>query len=441
MDLAKSSFKAFSLKILGAVLFIVYSIFLARILSQGEYGVVMLAISVLTALGPLCLLGFDRTTTKFAAVYYAEKQIPLLRGLLARARRTGLGFSFALLLISGLLVVLGALNPAESRSRSILLAVCILPLWSWVILNREFQRGLKLLAPALVGFQILRPLLAMIFTAIAFVSWKIDATWSVVFLGLALLIVIAIDSRQINRVLGATDKRVVYESAKWLRTAKPLLFSMVMYTVMTRADMLMVGYILGVEEAARYAVAARLAAIPDFILDAIRVVMAPLVSEYFHKDNLALMQQQVSKASRWVFMAILPFAGSFIFFPKFFLGFFGKTYESANMILVYLIIGQCVNALSGTVGVLMTMTNLQKEHARIVSVGAVLFVIMCFVLIKWRGAEGAALATALTMSLSNIWMIFVVKRKLGIVSYMQLGRVASLSHEKMPAGARSKGVV
>jgi O-antigen/teichoic acid export membrane protein len=438
MNLAKSSFVAFSIKIIGTLLFTVYSIFLARIISQDDYGTVMYAISVATALGPICLLGFDRATTKFATIYYAEKQLALLRGLLSRARRTGLGFSFALLLLAGGLTLLGILNPVESKHKSLLLAMCILPFWAWVLLNREFQRGMKILVPALVGFQILRPGLAMLFTALLYFGGVANSVSALACLGAALAIAVVIDTRRINAMLAPAAGGIVYENDKWLQTAKPLIFSIVMYTIVMRADFLMVGSLLGMEEAARYAVASRLSAFPDFILEAIRIVMAPMIAELFHRDEMALLQQRVTRASQMVFLAVVPFAAAFLGFPKFFLGIFGAAYQSADRILVYLIVGQCINALCGTVGVLMTMTNLQREHARIVSAGAVTMLVLGFVLIKILGAEGAALAMAITMSLTNIAMVFAVKRKLGIVSYMKIGRTKRSNQKIAKASMRSE---
>lgn len=437
MNLARSSLTAFSIKILGALLFTAYSIFLARILAQNDYGVVMFAISVATALGPISLLGFDRTTTKFATVYYTENRLPELRGLLRRGRQTGLGFSAVLLAIAGALWYLGVLQPAQSKHAAILLALGILPLWAGVLLNREFLRGLKFLVPALVGFQILRPGLAILFSALAYGAGMINATTMLACLGAALLVSILIDTQRIKKTLSPNDGQRIDESAQWMKTAKPLLFSMLMYTIVTRADMLLVGSILGMEDAARYAVAARLASFPDFILEAIRVVMGPLIAERFHKNELASLQQQVTRATQMVFLAVAPFAIAFICFPKFFLGFFGPAYGSANRILIYLIVGQCVNAFSGAVGVLMTMTNLQREHARIMTVNAGLTLVLGYALIKTIGAEGAALATAITMSLANIWMVIVVKNKLGIISYIRMNRLKRLPRESR-SDVRSK---
>jgi O-antigen/teichoic acid export membrane protein len=195
-----------------------------------------------------------------------------------------------------------------------------------------------------------------------------------------------------------------------------------MNTIVTRADMLMVGTLLGMEEAARYSVASRLANIPDFILDAARLVIAPLISEYFYRNKLDLVQSQVTKVSQLIFLTVAPFSLAMLLFPVFFLGLFGKSYGSADMILIYLIAGQIANGLSGTVGVLLIMTNLQKEHARIVSVGAVINLILIFGLVKEMGAEGAALATAITIMISNVCMIIVAKRKLRIVSYVRFDR-------------------
>jgi O-antigen/teichoic acid export membrane protein len=342
-------------------------------------------------------------------------------------------------LLGGALVALGVLDLAVSKEKAIFLALCILPLWVWVLLNREFQRGLKLLTPALIGFQILRPGLAMLFTSAAYVlGSSVGSTSALAYLGGALAIIVVNDARQINKVLGPANGKLIYETDKWLQTAKPLLFSMVMYTIVTRADMLMVGALLGMEEAARYSVASRLAAFPDFLLEAIRIVVAPVVAEYYHRNDLALLQKHVTRASQLVFLAVVPFAAAFVGFPKFFLGLFGAAYQSADRILIYLIAGQCINALCGTVAVLMTMTNLQREHAYIVSAGAITMLVLGFVLIKISGAEGAAMAVAVTMSLTNIAMVIAVKRKLGIMSYMKISRTKRSSRKIAETSTRSE---
>lgn len=421
-SLHTGSAQAFGLKVLGVGLFTLYSIFLARVLSTDDYGTIMYAVALLTAAGGICLLGFDTTAMKYAAVYWAEGDRRHLAGLLRKSRLVALGVSLSVVAIAGALLIFGVLDPTDGVGRAILLSLAALPLWALVVLHREFLRGLKFLGRALLGFQILRPGIALALTALAALVWTLTAARVMALLVFALAVAVAVDVFQIRRLLGPDRKNPMYEHRRWNRTARPLVLSKLTNVVLARADILMVGALLTMTDTGRYAAAYRLAALTAFVLDAVRLVIAPHISENFHRGDREALQTQVTQASHLIFLATLPAALLLLIFPRFFLGFFGPEYQSADMILVYLVLGQLFNSLAGTVGVLLTMTEYQRAHAMIVATTAGFYLILNFLLIRLMGAEGAALATTVTMGISNIWMAIVVKKELKIVSYVTLGR-------------------
>jgi O-antigen/teichoic acid export membrane protein len=302
---------------------------------------------------------------------------------------------------------------------SILMAMIILPFWVWVILNRAFLRGMKLLGSALIGFQIVRPGLAAVFTGIAYYFGIVGPYQAIVFLSSALVVTIVINNYQINTALGSTKHTPRYEIKHWKATAKPLFLSTVLSALMSRADMVMVGSLLGMEEAARYAVAHRLAILLTFALDAVRTTLTPQISEYYHKKNSEILQKKMTQASQLIFFTTVPLAALLLFFPQVFLGLFGEGYKSAGNILIFLTIGQLINSLTGTVSPLLTMTAYQGIHARIIGVTLAIYLLLNFVLIKLFGAEGAAIATSIIIGVRNIWLVIVAKEKLNIITYMR----------------------
>ncbi len=78
--------------------------------------------------------------------------------------------------------------------------------------------------------------------------------------------------------------------------------------------------------------------------------------------------------------------------------------------------GQIVNALAGSVGLIMTMTGHQNQAGAIVAVSAAVNIILNALLIPLSGLRGAAISTAFTMALRNITILIYIRRRLGINS-------------------------
>ncbi len=203
-----ASAKALILKVLGQLLFTGYTIFLARVLAQDDYGAVMYTIALLTVISPMCLLGYDRAVLKFAVIYWVQRDYPLLVGLLRRARLVGLGCCGALSAVALGFVGSGLLKSLPGVETAILLALLVLPFWTWVTLNISFQRGLKRVASALAGFYIIRPVLATVFTAAAYYYWRLTPAAVLVLLTCSLVIVMLIEAYQIRKALGLHAHRL-----------------------------------------------------------------------------------------------------------------------------------------------------------------------------------------------------------------------------------------
>ena len=96
------------------------------------------------------------------------------------------------------------------------------------------------------------------------------------------------------------------------------------------------------------------------------------------------------------------------------LGLFGAEFVAARWSMTVLILGQLVNVGSGSVGYLMGMTGHHRQSAFVLGCSAVLNIILNAILIPIFGIMGAAIATALTMALWNIWLHQLVVKYLGV---------------------------
>ena len=92
----------------------------------------------------------------------------------------------------------------------------------------------------------------------------------------------------------------------------------------------------------------------------------------------------------------------------------GDEFVVARWALVALVLGQLVNVGAGSVGYLLIMTGHQIPCARVFFASAVVNVILNAIAIPRFGILGAAIATAFSMMLWNVWLHRLVVKHLNV---------------------------
>ena len=118
--------------------------------------------------------------------------------------------------------------------------------------------------------------------------------------------------------------------------------------------------------------------------------------------------------ARWLFYPSLILAILLIVFADRVLGLFGSEFVAARGEMTVLILGQLVNVGAGSVGYLMKMTGHHNQCAYVFGFSAILNLLLNAILIPFWGIMGAAIATALSMAIWNIWLHQLVVKYLGV---------------------------
>ena len=84
---------------------------------------------------------------------------------------------------------------------------------------------------------------------------------------------------------------------------------------------------------------------------------------------------------------------------------------------MFLALGQLLNIFSGPVGLLLNMSGHQKAVMKVILFVLVFALIANIVLISYFGIIGAAIATASSIGIKNLWLLILSKRKLGIIPF------------------------
>ncbi|GAB6095720.1 flippase [Desulfatiferula olefinivorans] len=207
---------------------------------------------------------------------------------------------------------------------------------------------------------------------------------------------------------------------KSIPTATILMISLPMFMtgainiVSGQVGIIMIGILGSESDVGVFSVAVKLATLTGFILKAINTIAAPKFSELYHSFNIDELFIVVKKTAKLIFWTTTPILISLIILGKYLLlVLFGHDFVLAYPALVFLILGQFVNSVSGCTGIFMNMAGHQKAFRNIIFVGSVVFVILNVTLIPRYGINGAAFSVLLNECIWNVSTLIFIKLNYG----------------------------
>jgi len=399
----------------GAGLTLLGSIVLARFLGTEEFGIFSYCMSWITLLAIVARFGADQYLVRQVSHYQAMEKWPLMRGIFAWAHR--------FCLVTSILVILPAAAVAWFVTESggvgqtaFFASLLLIPLMTLTIAWQSFLRGLHHILWGRVGEMVVAPFLSIVLatavwwwvrpgmTAMMAIGVTITA-W-----GLALLVVGGVLKRHTPAILRGAKPQNDYRN--WTMQMLPLMLVMLLATINTRADMLMLGAIHGTAKAGLYFAASMTALLIVFPLMAFNNALAPNFSRLYAHNQRDQLQRIVVHSARVVLCcAIIPAIGLMLA-GKWVLSLYGNDFPAAAIPLAILAGAQLVNAAAGSVGVLLAMTGHGREMLMAMLAAAVVNVTLNAILIPQYQMIGAAISTSAGTVVWNVIMIIVIRQKL-----------------------------
>lgn len=408
---------AFAIRSGGAAAGCLSQLLLARWMGAFEFGIYMFAIAWLVLLSNPAALGIPSATIRFVAQYTVADKWPEIRGLL----RVGwiVTFSAGLLFSAVSLGILYAQSKALETYYLVPLAIALsaIPLDALVKLKSEAARAFRWVTLAYMPSQLAFPLL-IIAAAVVLLQNKIDVSAAVMVVATiaALFVVLVWLETALRLRLGTRlfKGNARYETKLWLSVSTPLMFTGVFSIIMTQTDIVMIGLLLEPQYVAYYSAAAKTAILVTFSFQAIISLTVPKIGELYALERRNELQHFLSSLIHWIFWPSLFVAVALVVFGYPLLALFGPGFETSYIALLILIFGQVVHAAVGPVLGLLSMTGHQKLCAKVFAVSAAVNVILNAILIPVAGISGAAIATATSVAIWNIWLLIAVMRKLDL---------------------------
>jgi len=248
---------------------------------------------------------------------------------------------------------------------------------------------------------------------------KQDAAESSVFLayilGFAILVLpllIFFPFRKINAVNKVTSKEL-------LKVSYPMMFSAAFLFLSNWTDVFMLGAMTSKEDVGIYNAAYKLAIVALIIINAVNTVIAPKISQLYSQNKIEEIKYEVQSATKLITYVTTPVVLILIFFRKPLLLLFGEEFILGETALVIIAIGLLFNALSGSVGQVLNMTQHQNTLKKYTIISVIVNISLNYILITLMGFLGAAIASLISNVVLNVLCLVFIKKEFNFYAFFK----------------------
>lgn len=407
-----------AVNVAGAGLAFLSHILFARWLPVASYGAYVVALSWVNILFILVQAGLN---------------VSLIR-LAAEARGTGGGraaleglirFSNAVVLtLAAVVCMAGAaaialLAPGGEPARALYAALGLTIALALMQQRAALLQGLERVVPAAAISEIVRPLLLLAAVAAAGLAWRLDAGIVMALNLAATTLVLLITLRLVRGAIAAEPDAGTPPAADawrgWLKVSLPYVAVAGLTILLTQMDVLMIGAILGAEQAGLYAPAAKVALLAVFPVVAIRQRFGPLAARLFAERETARLQGRMTTATALSVAACLGAVIVIVGGREFILGLFGPAYTAGGAVVAILSAGYLAYSVAGAAEMFFLVGPFERLNALIVALTLALNLALNLALIPGLGIAGAAWATAAAIVFRAAASAVIIHRRTGIL--------------------------
>lgn len=422
--------------IIGMILNYILLIIITRFLSPKEFGIFVLAQSVINVSLIFVLLGTHKVLDRFIPYYNATGELGKSKTLISSVLKITLTLS----IIIGVIFFLGSeliVNYFFKQPR-------LLPVLKIIVLSIPLLTFSQIISFIFIGHkelrfqvyiqQIARNILKIILGASIFLmGYKlIGWAWMYIFsLSGATLLAYYFFKKRISPSLSKI-KKVPISFKEIISYSWPLSINSIILIFLGQINLLFLGYFRSSSEVGIYMIYVHLITILTFVLHSFAQIYKPMISGLVAKKNVKEIKEIYKRVSKWIFLinglALLIIC---LFGQDIMRILFTKNYLLAPIALFILVVGRFVNSSFGPEG----MTLEAFGNTKLLMMNSVIMLgtnlILDYLLIPKYGIVGASIATASSMiigGLAGLIEIYLLYRmqpfSLKHIKYMYIGLIS-----------------
>lgn len=407
--------------ILSKLLTYAFRAVIARSFGVSSYGLLILAVSIMSFLSSVIVLGLPQGLLRYIAFYLGKSKNEAIAPLIGSVVRVVVPIS----LVFGVLFFIFAEKISvflfSKPELALFLKFSIVLIPALVVYNlldyvlQAFQDAKSLV----LAKNIIDPVGKLLLLVFVILFWKHES--GTIFAYTSGIVLAAITMAILLKKKVLNFSTIFFKSTplqkEMISYSLPLLFNNFSVMIFGWADIILIGVFLpsadvGIYDAAL--VTSRLLTIAPL---AISTMFMPAITEAF-ANNSSNIKQFYKDINRWMLILLLPMLSFLAIFSKVMLAsFFGPAFEGGNVSLILLLFAEVfwgIGLLSSNVLAMLKRTNLIFLNT---TISAVLNIILNLILIPKIGIVGAAIATMVSTFSFMVSNLFGVTHYIGVTPF------------------------
>jgi O-antigen/teichoic acid export membrane protein len=270
-----------------------------------------------------------------------------------------------------------------------------LPPFTWIVLHAAAFRGAK----NMIGFTLFKTIIPLLNTALILIAFYSNSSITPVQGFTITVFIVSIGYfivwnkfQSINEIDAGTQ----IEWRDLIKQSLPMMITGSVFFILNWVDNLVIGIYRTETELGIYDTAFKISSASAAILMAVNAIQAPTFAEIHSQKDHQRLRKYVYNSTRLLFYATAPLTILLLIFPEWILSLFGKDFTPGAYPLQILAIGNFINCITGSVGILLMMTGYQLQYNRIIITAAAIGIGLNFLLVPILGIEGAAYSSTIS---------------------------------------------
>jgi len=401
-------------RVAGVGLSYAANILLPRLLGVSGYGQYAIALGWTLVLVLPARLGFDYSALRYVTTYLEAGNTSALRGFV----RISLGSvtCFSLLIGMSMVIIASVVTDELGLLTMAAAAALLAPIAIVGVLSVMMRTARRYFASQFYD-QVMRPATLLVLLGLSLTAnAKLSAPVATLLTATAAWLSLAALGWHFRRTFAEiwSVRATFTDMRKWFVLSLPLLGVTVAQELLNQFEVILLGALADARSAGLFAAASRLVSLMTFALAAFGIVSGPMIASANQRRNLAELQYVTTFTTRLGLLFAGGVALLLVVGGRLLLGLFGPEFQSAYVPLLILVAGGLVNAFTGIVVYLATLTGRERPALAIFLSALALSLALNVLLIPPLGIIGAAIASSSALSFWNLAMLLYVRRALGV---------------------------
>jgi O-antigen/teichoic acid export membrane protein len=397
---AKGTVLVFAGMAVSQLLWFFSRLLIARNISAEDLGIYSLMLAIVSITSLVASLGLWDGSTRYISVLSGQgrkgEADSVQRSSLIIGGMTGTAACLLLLILSQVLSRHVFYKP-ELRV-PLMVASLFIPFNVVAMVLASVLRGYRVIGPKVYFMDMGQPFFFFLFIAVIFLLGMpfIGIVWAYVLSIIAVCLLIALFGFREKVIMPVAPVIWKKHVAELLKFSIPVLMMDVMFLIFRMVDTLMLGRYAPAGDVGVYSIAVSLAFFIILPLMALEFVYMPIAGELYAKKRSPELERTYQVLTKWIFSATLPVFFILFFFPEMTILFlFGDQYVDASQPLRILTAGYLFFVFMGTNSMLLLVLGHSKAVMKVSAAGAMLNVLLNYILIKLvgLGMQGAAISS------------------------------------------------